>query len=574
MSPLLTRTPPGGPPGRESHRFDEPRALARALFRILPGLGVVLACLLLVAPWAVLTARTEANFGPHMADYSLTTDAAITIDLGALGSVRMPAAEVLPFGLGVHIDVGEIPAESALGGTTLDKLGEDVSAYATFFSSPEAQFRIVARGLAGDALAREAGAGLGLAALIGVVVVLRGPPDRSTPRSRRRTTVGLASGTALACLLAVLLVPIQRPQPIAANPAFAGTPLAGAEVTGRLSGVIDEAVGLVDGFIEDNDAFYDTALTALDTAWAERPFDARWSARAALVPPPDPRTGGHSGEVVTAVLGSDLHCNVGMARIVGDVVARTGADLYLDGGDITMTGTPAENYCVDALTHQLPDRLPRVLVKGNHDSLDTARHAASTGWTVLENGTVEVAGLRIHGGSDPRRTVFGVSEPVLETGETAAEFSARMATEACETEADITLIHDPRHAQPALETGCAPFALSGHWHRKVGPEPYARGIRYVSSTTGGALADALTPGPLKMPAELTVIRFDADTGAPLDLQVVTVDMDAGVTFSAREAVPPPGPWAPPAEQEDEEQDGAEDAEVSVQDAPPDGANGQ
>ncbi|QCP03993.1 metallophosphoesterase [Brevibacterium sp. CS2] len=544
MSPLLTRTPPGGRPGRRTHRFDEPRDIARTLFRVLPGLGVVLACLLLVAPWAVLTARTEANFGPHMAEYSLTTDAAVTIDLGALGSVRMPAAELLPFGLGARIDVGEIPAESALGGTTLDALGEDVSAYATFFSSPEGQFRIVARGLAADALAREAGAGLGLAALIGVVVVMRGPPDRSTPRSRRRTTAGLASGTALACLLAVLLVPIQRPQPITANPAFAGTPLAGAEVTGRLSGVIDEAVGLVDGFIEDNDAFYDQALAALDTAWTERPFDARWSAAAALVPPPDPRTGGHSGEVVTAVLGSDLHCNVGMARVVGDVVVRTGADLYLDGGDITMTGTPAENYCVDALAHQLPDRLPRVLIKGNHDSLDTARHAASTGWTVLADGTVEIAGLRIHGGPDPRRTVFGVSEPVLETGETAAEFGARMAAEACGAEADITLIHDPRHAQPALETGCVPFALSGHWHRRVGPEPFARGIRYVSSTTGGALADALTPGPLKMPAELSIIRFDADTGAPLDLQVVTVDMDAGVTFSARETVPRPGPWAP------------------------------
>ncbi len=551
MNPLLSRTPTAEPEvrtgPRPGTRAGEDGPLARVLIRMLPAVGVVLACLLLVAPWAALTARTEANFGPHVADYSITTDTTVTIDLGALGSVRMPATDILPFGLGVLIEVGEIPAESALGGTALDAVGEDVAAYATFFASPEAQFDIVARGLLIDALFRAAGAGLGLAALIGVVVVLRGPPDRSTPRSRRRLTVGLVSGTALACLLAVLLVPIQRPRPIEPNPGFAGTPLAGAEVTGRLSGVIDEAAGLVSGFIEDNDAFYDAATTALDTAWEDRPFEARWSSAAALVPPPDPRTGGHAGEVVTAVFGSDLHCNVGMARIVGEVAERTGADLYLDGGDITMTGTPAENYCVDALSHQLPDGLPRVFVKGNHDSLDTARHAADTGWTVLDNGVVEVAGLRIHGGADPRRTVFGSPAPVLETGETAQEFADRMADEACEADAAVTLIHDPRHALPALESGCARFALSGHWHRRVGPEPYAQGSRYVGSTTGGALADALTPGPLKMPAELTVLRFDADTGSPLDLQVVTVGMDARVSFAPWQPVPPPGPWAAPEE---------------------------
>ena len=87
MSPLLTRTPPGGPPGRESHRFDEPRALARALFRILPGLGVVLACLLLGAP-----ARREQEAGaPRAHDMErCKARAVLTLDARATPALAAP----------------------------------------------------------------------------------------------------------------------------------------------------------------------------------------------------------------------------------------------------------------------------------------------------------------------------------------------------------------------------------------------------------------------------------------------------------------------------------------------------
>jgi hypothetical protein len=542
---LLSRTPPSAPRRLQ----PEPGPAGRILARLLSVLGVVLACLVLVAPWALFTARTEANFGPHMAVYSVTADATVAVDFGPLGELLIPADDLLPLGLGVQVDVEEIPAESGLGGTTLDALGQDIASYATFFTAPEAQLDIVARGLFRDFAIREFGAGLGLAAVIGVLAVLSGPRQRFRP-ARARTAVGAVSGTVVVLLVAALVVPIQRPRPIDPNPAFVGTPLEGAQVTGRLSGVIDELARLVADFTAENDAFYTSALQSLDSAWDDRPLTVRLTPGAALVPPPAEGAwrGGRTGEnVTTAVFASDLHCNVGMSRVVAEVVARADADLYIDGGDITMTGTTAENYCFDSLDHELPGDLPKVFVKGNHDSVDTVDHARRSGWTVLDGEPVDVAGLRFFGAGDPRRTVFGQPEPLLETGETTAEFTSRMAAESCAAEPDVLLIHDPRQAQEALGAGCAEFALHGHWHRGVGPEPFGRGARFVNSTTGGALANALTPGPLKMPAELTIIRFDGSTGTPLDLQVVTVDMAARAEISAWQRIPEPGPWLPPSE---------------------------
>ncbi|GAA4284743.1 hypothetical protein GCM10022261_22740 [Brevibacterium daeguense] len=542
---LLTRTPPAAP--RRTQRATGP--VGPVLVRILGVIGVILACLVLVAPWALFTARTEANFGPHVAVYSVTADATITVDFGPLGELLIPADGLLPLGLGAQVDVEEIPAESALGGTTLDALGQDIASYATFFTAPEAQLDAVARGLIRDFAVREFGAGLGLAAVVGVLAVLSGPRQRFRP-PRARAAVGAVSGTVVVLLIAALVVPIQRPRPIDPNPAFVGTPLEGAQVTGRLSGVIDEVAKLVADFASANDAFYTTALQSLDSGWEERPLTVRLTPGSSLVPPPTEGVwrGAEAGEhVITAVFASDLHCNVGMTRVVADVVARADADLYIDGGDITMTGTPAENYCLDSLDHELPDGLPKVFVKGNHDSLDTVAHARGSGWTVLDGEPVEVAGLRFFGDGDPRRTVFGQPEPLLETGETTAEFTSRMTTESCAAEPDVLLIHDPRQAQESLGVGCARFALHGHWHRRVGPEPFGRGARFVNSTTGGALANALTPGPLKMPAELTIIRFDGSTGTPLDLQVVTVDMAAQAEISPWLRIPQPGPWLPQSE---------------------------
>ncbi|MDD9204880.1 metallophosphoesterase, partial [Georgenia sp. 10Sc9-8] len=81
---------------------------------------------------------------------------------------------------------------------------------------------------------------------------------------------------------------------------------------------------------------------------------------------------------------------------------------------------------------------------------------------------------------------------------------------------DVLLIHNPRAGEATMERGCAPLQLSGHWHRRVGPEPSGEGVRLVSTSSGGGAEGGTTMGPLRATAELTVLRVDAATGTPMD----------------------------------------------------------
>src|SRR5699024_582746 len=130
------------------------------------------------------------------------------------------------------------------------------------------------------------------------------------------------------CLVIVLVLTglgglvLNRPKPIAADPAFDGTPLAVPQVTGRLGGVNDTARTAVEDFAVDNEGVYDQMLATLRQQWDRRPIKGNWTNRG-MVPP-----AGAAGEedaddsdraVSTFVFGSDLHCNIGMARVVGEV---------------------------------------------------------------------------------------------------------------------------------------------------------------------------------------------------------------------------------------------------------------
>ncbi|WP_051298129.1 metallophosphoesterase family protein [Brevibacterium album] len=630
---LTTRAPE--PSGRFRGEPGGTRA-RRTRLRAWAGWALaLLLCLLIALPAAVLTARAESTFGPHEAVYSVTTDGALEADFGPLGSLVLPAGELLPGRFGVHIAVGEIPAEYGMEDSTVDALGGDAAAYAALFADPEAQARAVVRALLEDVALRTVLLGGGLFLAGGAVRILFGGPRRhgllavvpsasDGPLTARLVQVPPhvrlgASAVVAAMVLGAAAVPVDRDRIVRADPVFEGTPLAGAQVTGRLSGVVDEAAQTVADMLADTDEFYSGVRAELAAAWPERPLSPRWrSGESGLLgpgpgevpalapeageadpPAPDgagadgadpapeeqadtgPGSGAGAGEadpgepdgaggaaagpagaggaraddrdaadepaaeaepedIATLVWTSDIHCQTGMSRTIGDLIAWTGADLHVDGGDITMTGTEAENVCVDSLARAVPEGVPTVFVKGNHDSEDTAQRAREVGWTVLEGEPVEAAGLTLLGDADPRRTVFP-SGDVLERGETGEEFAARVAREACAADEDLLVIHDARHAEPALSQGCSDYAFHGHWHRRVEPEQWGRGVRTVGSTTGGALADALTPGPLKMQAEMSVIRVDRRTGAPIDVQYVTVGMDQSVEFSEWLPFPQPRP---------------------------------
>ncbi|MBU5890058.1 hypothetical protein JVV71_22365, partial [Vibrio cholerae O1] len=74
----------------------------------------------------------------------VTADSRLTLDFGPLGTLLVPAGDYLPLGLGVSVDIGEIPVSGAAedttsasggaadsGGGTIDALGGDIASYAS-----------------------------------------------------------------------------------------------------------------------------------------------------------------------------------------------------------------------------------------------------------------------------------------------------------------------------------------------------------------------------------------------------------------------------------------------------------
>ncbi|ADG75129.1 metallophosphoesterase [Cellulomonas flavigena DSM 20109] len=422
--------------------------------------------------------------------------------------------------------------------------------------------------------------------------------DRLAVHARPLCAAGLAvvlGGTVLTSSVA----PGDRPQARqAATAVFEGTPLAGARVTGRLGGVIDTyGTYAVDAWRQNED-FYRGAQDALVVAWqdwendvahratlraqqdavaraaaeraaaaqgpreaeggdvtvddevAEEPSAADGAdasgadvpdAQAPAAPPgtatPSPSPRGEPVDPVVLVVVSDLHCNVGMAPLIGRLAELADADAVLDAGDTTMNGTSVEQYCVTSFARAVPSGVALVTSPGNHDSRETTANYARAGATVLDGSVVEVAGVRILGDSDASATRVGAGGTASAGAETPAEAGRRLADVACDDgDVDLLLIHTPAVGEQALDTGCVPAQVSGHYHRRLGPEQVGLGVRYVSSSTAGATLNQPTVGPLRGVAEMTVLRFDPVQRRVVEHQLVRVAPDGSVTVDT------PRPW--------------------------------
>ncbi|QGQ18998.1 metallophosphoesterase [Cellulomonas sp. JZ18] len=286
------------------------------------------------------------------------------------------------------------------------------------------------------------------------------------------------------------------------------------------------------------------------------------TATAAGARPSDAATQDEVEPVVLLVV-SDLHCNVGMAPLVGTLARLADVDAVLDAGDTTMNGTSVEQYCVTSFARAVPAGVPLVTSPGNHDSADTSRRYARAGATVLDGSVVDVAGVRVLGDRDVNETRVG-GGTTSAVDETPGEASRRLAEVACDArDVDLLLIHTPTVGDDALEDGCVPAQVSGHYHRRVGPEQVGRGVRFISSSTAGATLGEPTVGPLRGAAEMTLLRFDPRERRFLDVQVVQVSPDATVRVLDRQPWPEPAPEPgsgddPEREDGPEQEDGAQD----------------
>ena len=241
----------------------------------------------------------------------------------------------------------------------------------------------------------------------------------------------------------------------------------------------------------------------------------------------------------TAVLTTDLHCNLDMIALAGRLDALSGARLHLDDGDLTMTGSSPEQVCVDALTDAIPSGVERVATIGNHDSETTANQLRARGWTVTDGTVQSAAGLRILGDVDADRSPAGGT--YQRGSENSAQIGARLARTSCKAGADVdvVLIHQPYTFGPLVSEGCAPLLLAGHLHQEKGMSVTQGGNTVVAQLISGAGKGGTSIGPVTQDAYLHVLSFD-ENGALRGWRAVVVHPDASVTVGAWNGVPEPG----------------------------------
>lgn len=475
------------------------------------------------AAYGVFGASTETSIGPHEAQIELTLDGEATFDLGPIGSFIKP----LDTPLGAHVTIGEVPADASDGFTR-----QDIEEYARTFAGFEGDIEDMKQGLQAQALR------YGILAGAGAMLLYAGLGERS----RREIASGLghsrfarvrpgpvmlaAATLSAAVAIAPSTASASGNTSIPVSNVFDDTPLEGMRVTGKLLPELVNTVGkdILDRWRE-NDEFYDQVIDNL-----RRSFDENLHVRP------------HDGYPIMLFY-TDLHCNVGMARVVGEAARLTDADIIADGGDTTMGGTAIEEFCVQVLGKELPG-VERLVAGGNHDGSVTENHLRRHDFTVLDGQTVEADGLRILGDDDVRRSQFGV--PMRQTGdESVVEFGHRLADTACSdpTGVDILLVHEPDAAEEVLERGCVTTVLSGHMHRGVIQTIELPGgtnaFHLNGDNASGATSDRPSLGPVdkESPAALYIVKFNRQTGRAIYYQTITVHADASVGLSDVTAIP-------------------------------------
>ena len=531
----------------------------------------------------VATATTSSPVGPHEAQWSTTLDSTLSLDMGPLGQVSLDSPAGI---LGVRVELEEVPGEADPAAVSESALGEalssDGAAYLSLVTHPELTIERGLRALVDDALRR---AGLLESIMLCLVAAGRlatGGRLRDAVRAglSRSAASSLLTATAAVTVVA-LLVPSLRSEPVTGNrlEVLVGTPLERARVSGRIGDVVQAYGGRVSAFLDDNTAFYTAAQANLRAAWeasqtidgttdvtaadgvvdtdrgardpqdaasaSAAPESASPSAEASATDSSSNATTARSGDrqgSITAVMTTDLHCNLDVIAFSGVLDALAGATVHMDDGDLTMTGSDPEQICVDALDDAVPDGVARVATIGNHDSASTAERLRTIGWTVTD-GTVEnVGGLQVLGDVDPERSPAGRT---FQRGEeNATDIGMRLAGVSCDAtrkgkEADVVLIHRPDTFGPLVDEGCAPLLVAGHVHEERGMSTTRGGNLDVAQLISGAGKGGTSLGRVTQDAYMHVLSFDSD-GDLLAWRTVTLHPDASVTVGAWEPVPEAG----------------------------------
>lgn len=480
--------------------------------------GYLLAWLLIAAGLSAaffLGSSATTSVASHDAVVRPTVDGWVTVRTGPfLPDVRQPSDGRI----GVDITLGKTEAAST------DAL---VQRYAFIASQPDAQIARVEEtvsDLAIDALLRGAAIAvipLGVWALLGTV---RRRELGHWAWSNKRL---MAAGTAVVMGVGVLVwQPWQDADPTLADE-HSWQPL------GRyVSGVTlpEEAEGLELTGNPTTNATQRLVLSALDTYDQSKDFYDAVRERADELVLRVP-----SEDETVAVIVSDRHDNIGMDPVARAIAEVGGADVVLDAGDDTSTGSEWEAFSLDSLNRAFRG-FERYAVSGNHDhGRYVSSYLQDRGWTTASQEPVPGPG----GGTflsfdDPRSSGLGNWRD--QRGPSVEELAQRIADAACDSEERVNtlLVHDKDMGTVALERGCVDLVVSGHQHVQLGPvlvagENGERGYAYTNGTTGGAAYAIAVGSKLRRPAQVTLVTYLE--GRPVGLQPVMVqtsgELDAG-----------------------------------------------
>jgi len=506
----------------------------------------------------VYTAKTptKIKIGPHDASIEFTASPDDVINFGPLGTAEKPTG--WEFG-GARITLEGIPSQSDPNQSALGSASAAARQYEQLLADPDhikntaihtvvtrawhngaegaalfAPSSLVLLGVAGHRKQREGqrhAAGLQALDSLGAAVsdeqraaLLHAiePPKISLARLWGTLVIGSLLVTA-AC--GDSAHPTQTLASTEADPVLQGTPFEGYSLHGLLLQLtVDQGGGRLKAFIDTNDAFYrQAAMHFQDT------FNAKFQNT-----PLD-----HKGLIYVLSI-SDNHCNLGMNELYRLIKERFTIDGTFESGDITMSGSAAEEECVSAEADALKGK-PILLAPGNHDNGDDGHgstpvedFAAKYGITVLTLGKmVDLAGLKVTGAPDPMQSTMGT--PMHQHGsQSIADVANELAVVAQAQHPDVIVAHEPEMLTLAASQGNVGFALAGHTHTFQPPvqtNENTGSVMMVEGTSGGVQKDTFTIGPLRQTSVECVLVFDTASKEAIGYYLIQVQPDTRVSIS-------------------------------------------
>ncbi|MDI3270252.1 MAG: metallophosphoesterase [Bacillota bacterium] len=221
----------------------------------------------------------------------------------------------------------------------------------------------------------------------------------------------------------------------------------------------------------------------------------------------------------TVLLVSDIHSNPLALSLMARMIEAYHVDLVVDAGDLVDWGTGLETSFLEGIG-QLG--VPYVLVPGNHDGPEElAALSKIPQVTVLSEGWIEVAGIRIVGERDPSSR--GSSPAVAPPRELEGQAQRLRATlQSLPQPPHLLVAHNPLVTEKFY--GYAPLLVAGHTHRLEIKE--ALGSAYLNVGTTGAAGIRGLAAWKKVPYSLMVLHFQEEEGRLIPWAVDAVVMEA------------------------------------------------